>query len=210
MSKDGKEGTSRTILVNVMFLIIGLGVAYGIFVGTTFAYSTDAPLRVVISGSMVPKYNINDIVVVHGVGPQVIPVLFFSVPVNGVDASTIKNGTDIIFWYPGYSLTDPIVHEVVNIIPNSSDCNGDIQFITHGIAPQNKGVYEHPCASLGDNLNNGYVIGFVTGSIPYVGYVSEFLRSPVGILLILALIGVLLLMELREGREEEPAKEGAP
>src|SRR5713101_2826977 len=86
MSKDGKEGTGRTILVNVLLLIVGLGVAYSIFVGLTFAYGTDAPLRVVISGSMVPKYNINDIVVVHGVGPQVIPVLFFSVPVNGADA----------------------------------------------------------------------------------------------------------------------------
>lgn len=210
MSKDGKEGTGRTILINVLLLIIGLGVAYGIFVGLTFGYSTDAPLRVVISGSMVPKYNINDIVVVHGVGPQVIPVLFFSVPVNGVDPSTLKNGTDLIFWYPDYSLSDPIVHEVVNIIPNSSACNGDIQFITHGIAPQNKGVYEHPCAALGDNINNGYVIGYVTASIPYVGYVSEFLRSPVGILLILALVGVLFFMELREEPEEEPVKKGAP
>lgn len=210
MSTDDKEGTGRTILVNVLLLIIGLGVAYGFLVGLELGYSTDAPLRVVISGSMVPKYNINDIVVVHGVGPQVIPILFFSVPVNGIDASTIKNSTDIIFWYPNYSLSEPIVHEVVQIIPNSSACNGDIQFITHGIATTNKGLYEHPCAALGDNLNDGYVIGYVTGSIPYVGYVSEFLRSPVGILLILALIGILFVVELREGDEEEPPKKAAP
>ncbi len=206
MGKNERESTSRTLIVNVLLLIIGLGVAYGFFIGIELVYTTDAPLRVVISGSMIPKYNINDIVVVHGVGPQVIPLLVFSVPVNGVNASTIKNGTDIIFWYPPYSLSDPIVHEVVQIIPNSSACNGDIQFITHGIAPSNKGVYEHPCAALGDNLNDGYVIGYVTASIPYVGYVSEFLKSPIGIILIITLIGILLAIEILEPEKEEPKK----
>ncbi len=207
MSKQSKEETGRTILANVLLLVIGLGVAYGIYVGIEFAYSTDAPLRVVISGSMVPKYNINDVVIVHGVGPQVVPVLFFNVQVDGINASTIKNGTDIIFWYPDYSLSDPIVHEVVQVIPNSSACNGDTQFTTHGIAPSNKGLYEHPCAALGDNLSLGYVIGYVTGSIPAVGYVSAFLRSFVGITLIIVLIAILLAIEILEPKnEDEPTK----
>lgn len=210
MSKQGNEDAGRTILVNVLLLIIGLGVAYGIYVGIEFAYSTDAPLRVVISGSMIPKYNINDVVVVHGVGPQVISVLVFNVPVDGVNASTIKNGTDIIFWYPDYSPSDPIVHEVVQVIPNSSACSGDTEYITHGIAPSNKGIYEHPCAALGDNLSYGYVIGYVTGSIPYVGYVSEFLKSWLGITLIIILIGILLVIEILEPKEEEEPEMKVP
>lgn len=201
MGKNEKESTARTIAVNVLLLIIGLGIAYGVFVGIEFAYSTDAPLRVVISPSMVPKYNVWDVVVVKGVGPQVIPVLVFNIPIEGMNASQIKIGDDIIFWYSPYSLVDPIVHEVINIIPNSSPCRGDIQFITHGINNQ-QGVNESACASISDNPGE-YVIGVVAGKIPYVGYVSEFLKTPIGIILIITAIGILLAMEILEPDKEE-------
>ncbi len=205
MSKESKEDTGKTILVNVLLLIIGLAVAYGIYVGIEFAYSTDAPLRVVISPSMVPKYNVNDVVLVKGVGLQYVSILVFNVPVQGVNPSTIRVNDDIIFWYAPYGLTDPIVHEVINITQNSNACQGDIEFTTHGL---NNGpsVIEHACGSPNDGSFN-YVIGVVTGKIPYVGYVSEFLRSFVGITVIIVLIGILLAIEILEPKnEEEPAK----
>ncbi len=206
MSKNEKESTSRTLIVNVLLLIIGLGVAYGFFIGIELAYTTDAPLRVVISGSMVPKYNVGDVVVVKGVGSQAVPVLIFNVPVQGVNASTIKKGDDIIFWYATYSRTDPIVHEVINIIPNSSECRGDIQFVTHGIA-NNPAVTETSCGSINDGSSD-YVIGVVAGNIPYVGYVSQFLKSTLGIVLIITLIGILLAIEILEPEKEEPKSRG--
>ncbi len=195
MARDeGKESTGRTLAANILLLIIGLSVAYGLFVGLEMGYSTDSPLRVVISPSMVPELNVGDVVVVKGVGPQYVPVLFLNIPVQGESVSNIKVGDDIIFWYPVYSTTDPIVHKVIQINPNSNSCGGDIQFVTHGVNnPQ--GADEFPCASA--------VIGVVTGKIPYVGYVSEFLRSPVGIVLIIALIGILLAIEILEPEKDE-------
>jgi signal peptidase I len=204
MTKERKEDTSRTILVNILLLIIGLGVAYGIYIGIEFAYTTDAPLRVVISGSMVPKYNINDVVVVKGVGLQYIPILVFNTPVQGLDPSSIHVNDDIIFWYQPYGLTDPIVHEVINIIPNSSTCQGDLEFITHGIH-NIAGENEYACGSINDGSLD-YVIGVVQGKIPYIGLVSEFLRSFVGITVIIVLIGILLAIEILEPKNEEPSK----
>jgi signal peptidase I len=204
VAKEGKEDTGKTILVNVLLLIIGLGVAYGIYVGIEFAYSTDAPLRVVVSGSMIPKYNINDVVVVKGVGLQYVSIFVFNVPVQGVDPSSIRVNDDIIFWYQPYGLTDPIVHEVISIIPNSSKCQGDLQFITHGLNNP-VGVTEYACGSSNDG-NFNYIIGVVTGKIPYVGYVSEFMRSFVGLTVIIVLIGILLAIEILEPKnEEEPS-----
>lgn len=202
MSKAENESTGRTLAVNLLLLVIGLGVAYGIFVGIEFAYSTSAPLRVVVSGSMIPKYNVWDVVVVRGVGPQTVPVLLFNVPIRGVNASTIKLGDDIIFWYAPYSLTDPIVHEVIGINQHSSNCNGDIEFTTHGIANP-AGATETACGSPPQyDHNPDYVIGVVAGRIPYVGYVSEFLKTPVGLVLILTLIGIILAVEVLEPGDE--------
>ncbi len=201
LGKEEKESTSRTLAVNVLLLIIGLGVAYGVFVGIELAYTTNAPLRVVVSGSMIPKYNIWDVVVVKGVGPQIVPVLIFNVPIQGINASTIKLNDDIIFWYAPYSLSDPIVHEVIGINPHALACQGDVQFTTHGINnPQ--GVNEMACGSIYDGSSN-YVIGVVSGKIPYVGYVSEFLKTPVGLILILTLIGILLAVEILEPGDQE-------
>ncbi len=205
MTKEGTDDTGRTILVNILLLIVGLGVAYGIYVGIEFAYSTDAPLRVVVSGSMIPKYNINDVVVVKGVGLQYVSIFVFNTPVQGVDPSSIRVNDDIIFWYQPYGLTDPIVHEVIRINQNSPACQGDIQFVTHGIA--NPAIEtETSCGSINDGSPD-YVIGLVSGKIPYVGYVSEFLRSFVGITVIIVLIGILLAIEILEPKnEEQPAK----
>lgn len=206
MGKEVRESPGRTLAVNVLLLVIGLGVAYGVFVGIELGYSTNAPLRVVVSGSMIPKYNVWDVVVVKGVGPQAVPVLIFNVPVQGIDASTIKVGDDIIFWYAQYSLSDPIVHEVIKITPNVLACQGDIQFTTHGINNA-QGVNESACGSVYDGSRD-YVIGVVTGKIPYVGYVSEFLKTPVGLILILTLIGILLAVEILEPGDQDSKKGG--
>ncbi len=194
---------SRAIIVNVLLLVLGLGVAYGLYAGLQFGYSTEAPLRVVVSGSMVPKYNINDVVVVKGVGSQIIPLLYvFNVNVEGVNSSSLKVGDDIIFLCVPlrcpYGVSDPIVHEIFQIVPNSQVCGGGIQFVTHGIAnlranPSDQG--ERPCES--------DVIGVVTGTVPYIGYVSEFLKSTLGIVLIIVLIGILLAIEILEPEKDE-------
>ncbi len=193
MTKEEKESTGRTLAVNILLLVIGLSVAYGLFVGLEFGYSTDAPLRVVISPSMVPELNVGDVVVVKGVGAQVVPVLFLNVPVQGQNVSSIKVNDDIIFWYPQYSLADPIVHKVIQIIPRSASCGGTLQFVTHGVNNP-AGANETPCAN--------EVIGVVTGKIPYVGYISEFLKSPIGIILIVSLIGILLAIEILQPEKD--------
>ncbi len=206
MGKDGKETLSRTLIVNMLLLILGLGVAYGVFLGLEFGYTTDAPLRVVVSGSMIPKYNIGDVVIVKGVGPQFVSAFFINIPIEGLNASSLKVGDDIIFWDYFYSRVDPIVHRVIAIRNNPAaqpqGCGPEapLEFTTHGINNA-EGVNEISCQSL--------VIGVVTGSIPYVGYISEFLKSPAGLAIILTLIGILLAIEILEPAKDEELK-GSP
>lgn len=101
-----KNPTARVIiLIAILFTA-----TYGGVAALRLALSTESPLMVVSSGSMIPYLNVGDIILVRG-----------------IDARTVTVGTVIIFHSPAdYEI--PIVHRVIRIDTD----NAQIFFETKG------------------------------------------------------------------------------
>ena len=88
-----KNPTARVILLVIILFVV----TYGSVAALRLALNTESPLMVVSSGSMIPKLNVGDIIIVRGIDPR-----------------TVTIGTIIIFHSPNeYDM--PIVHRVVAI-----------------------------------------------------------------------------------------------
>ena len=88
-----KNPTARVILL----VVILFAVTYGSVAALRVALNTESPLMVVSSGSMIPKLNVGDIIIVRGIDPHAVTI-----------------GTIIIFHSPNeYDM--PIVHRVIAI-----------------------------------------------------------------------------------------------
>ena len=198
-----KSLRENALLINIVLIAVGLSIAYGVYVGVQFYYRVSSPLFVVISGSMVLNLNIGDVVVIEGVGRQFVQILTFSVGVEGLDPSTLRasssipaqDGDVIVFNREGQDT--PIVHRIVEKYQQGSSWF----FRTKGDA--NGAPDPSP-------VRADHIIGKVVGSIPFIGYVSLWLRSPLGIALIAVAIVVLLVLEFMRtpggsaaGRQED-------
>jgi signal peptidase len=107
----------------VIYMVIGVVMAWVINQGLAYALTTDMPVVAVESNSMVPVFHKGDILVLTGSGPggyEVGDVIVYSVPGRGV----------------------PVVHRIVRINPDGSfqtkgDANaGQLEF-EYYIAPEN-------------------------------------------------------------------------
>jgi signal peptidase len=155
------------ILVGLVFLITygGMAVARGVT-------STDSPVMVVPSTSMVPTLNVGDIVIV-----------------KGVDPSTITVGTIIIFRSPSGPID--IIHRVIRVTKQG----GKLYFQTKGdnnpvADPWQPGV---PAEN---------VKGVLVGKIPYIGYVTLALSGPVGYVVIAFLIFLMIVFEYYDSKKK--------
>lgn len=172
--KTRPKGSIRKKLFNAVFYILILAMLIGAFV---FATNSDANKSVfgyrmysVLSGSMTP---------VHPKGSLVI--------VRITDPKEIKAGDDITFYNPG-SEQEIWTHRVIDVIDNYG--NNGVCFKTQGVANSQ----EDPFVTIGGN-----VVGVVVFSIPYAGYVLEFIQhntliSIVIIILALTLIKLLITL----------------
>ncbi len=117
----------RNPIARVIILIVILFAAtYGGVEVLRVVLSTESPLMVVSSGSMVPTLNVGDIIVVHGVDPK-----------------TVNVGTIIIFHSP-YEYETPIVHRVIAVLNG----NSEISFQTKGDHNQIQDGWKVPAANL--------------------------------------------------------------
>ncbi len=106
--------------------------------------------------------------------------------VRGVDPSTVTVGTIIIFHSPSdYEM--PIVHRVVAI----DNQGGGIFFETKGDNNPTRDGWRVP----GQNLMGVYI-----GKVPYVGLLSLELRGPLGVTLIILLVGLIIAIEYTESK----------
>ncbi len=85
----------------VMYLVVGILLAFLINLGLGFALSTDMPVVAVMSNSMVPTFYKGDMLVLKGVSPD-----------------QIRVGDIVVFSPSDYSV--PIVHRVVSINPDGT------------------------------------------------------------------------------------------
>jgi len=102
MSNDSNRAKLRRLRKNptthvILLIILLFAATYGGVEALRIGLSTESPLMVVSSGSMVPTLNVGDIILVRGVDPR-----------------TVTVGTIIIFHSPAdYDM--PIVHRVIKI-----------------------------------------------------------------------------------------------
>jgi len=116
MSKDNATAKTRKFFQKnpaarvILIILILFAATYGSVAVLRVALSTDSPLMVVSSGSMIPTLNVGDIIIVRGENPAAVTV-----------------GTIIIFHNP-YDYQMPIVHRVIAIMNQ----NNQIFFQTKG------------------------------------------------------------------------------
>ena len=137
---------------------------------------------IVLSGSMSPKINMGDVVITSSASPEEIQV-----------------GDVITFKQP--SAADPnrcVTHRVINITTEGNS----LRFQTKGDAN------EDPDMEL---VDSSALIGKVVLSIPYVGYIPHYVKTPIGFIIFIALPGTLLIVSevrniIKSQRNDDGAK----
>ena len=119
---------------------------------------------VVLSGSMEPTYHTGSLIYV-----------------KKVDPFTIEAGTPITFMMDEDTIA---THRVVGVVPDEEDSTV-IRFRTKGDAND---------AEDGTLVHYKNVIGTPVFSIPYLGYVSDYITNPPGMYIGFTVLGIIILM----------------
>jgi len=167
--KSLKKNPAAKVIVLILILFAA---TYGSVEVLRIVLQTESPLMVVSSQSMVPTLNVGDIIFVRG-----------------VDASSVKVGTIIIFHSP-YDYQMPIVHRVLAI---SNDDNS-LFFQTKGDNNPAPDGWKVPAKNL---------MGVYVAKLPYVGLISLELRGPLGVTLIIILIALIVAIEYSESKSSK-------
>ena len=139
----------------------------------------------VLSGSMEPTYHTGSLIYVKKVDPY-----------------TIKEGQPITFMLDENTVA---THRVVGIVPDEEDPTV-IRFRTKGDANE---------AEDGSLVHYKNVIGTPIFSIPYLGYVADYIQHPPGMYVAISAGAVLLLLVFipdifADDKEKEKKKKSAP
>lgn len=155
-------------------IIVLIGVAI-IWLGLRVVFGTDNPFYVVSSGSMAPKLEIFDVLVVQGHEPF----------------DQIKVGDVIVFNRPG-GQDRVIVHRVVSIID-------DEPFILRTKGDAN------PASISGTDfpITEEEYIGKVAYVIPQVGYITRILTPPINYIIIAVIIVIIVFKEFSKKKKEK-------
>ena len=119
---------------------------------------------VVLSGSMQPVYNVGSLIYV-----------------KSVDYKTLQVGDDIT-----YMISDDTVvtHRIIEVLVDEEDPD-TIRYFTQGVAND-----------VPDGLSVHYmnIIGKPVFSIPYLGYVSNYIQNPPGMYVAIAAGAILIML----------------
>ena len=134
---------------------------------------------VVLSGSMYPTYDVGSLIYV-----------------KSVDYKQLKPGDPITFMV---SQDTVVTHRIVEVVPDDSEPD-TLWYITKGDANSDED---------GAPVHYRNVIGKPVFSIPYLGYVSNYIQSPPGLYVMLGFCAVLLIVAFLPGpRKKEPEISG--
>ena len=183
MIKTNKNNSGiKKLIRETIILIVIVTILYFTFTsGMRYLLNTETPIMVVVSGSMRPTININDIIIVQGVDPR-----------------TLEEGDIIVFRNPNLP-NQPcesghcIVHRIVEVVsrdPPIFRTKGDANY-----APD-------PFLVKGE-----YIIGKVILIIPQLGIITRMFRPPYNYLTIAIIFTLFIIFEAREafkqvGKEE--------
>lgn len=192
---------------SVIVIVAIIGVILGLFFGLGLALGSPVPVRVVESGSMCVQYgaacqgspalnhpftqtlHTGDLIFVQGVNPKDLNAHY-------------PNSDIIVYLNPGNPTATPIVHRVVAV----NNINGTLYFQTKGDGngakwPAVPSPSEYDSVQLwrtegGVGVPESMVVGKVVMRIPYVGWITLFLRqNSWGLPVIIAIILLLIVLE---------------
>lgn len=172
-----KSGYVKTLLLAV--IILGSVVAF--WFGIRAVYQTDYPLLTVASGSMRPTLNIGDLIAVQGI-----------LNVSDLNAAPNPDGDIIVFRNP-QDKGELIVHRAIN-----KTMHDGLWYVrTKGDANSTPDPWSgsEPSDTWNYMISEKLVIGKVVGRVPWIGYVPLYIRTPTGIVLLLALILIIIFAE---------------
>jgi len=161
--------TKRLISKNVIkdLIIVAVGVVI-IWIGLQVVFGTENPFYVVASGSMIPKLQVYDVLIVQG------HVQFEDVQIGDIIVFDRPSGQDRV-----------IVHRVVSITdddPKTLRTKGD------------NNVASIPGTDF--PITEKEYIGKVEYVVPQIGYVTQVLKPPTNYILIVLVIGVMIVKEI--------------
>lgn len=180
------EDEAKIILKELIILAIIVSSIYLSFsYGLKLYLHNNTPIMVVVSGSMVPTININDLIIVKGVDPRI-----------------LKEGDIIVFHDPRFEINPTcggghcIVHRIIKVINTDPP-----QFKTKGDANMLPDPF---------TVDSGHVIGEVVLVIPKLGIVTRVFKPPYNYLLVIIILIAFILYEansvFRKTTEEEIVK----
>jgi len=174
--KEKKPISHKKVIIAVVMICIAFFGSFLLYFGLQVALNTEAPIVIVVSGSMEPTIREGDLLFVMGANPEDIK--------NGTAED--KNGDVIVFDARGLwagAPEEPIVHRVVD-----KHLVGDTwYFRTKGDAN-----------SLPDQafVPESRIIGVVIGGIPYVGWVKIILTESGLLIPLLVIISAFLVISI--------------
>jgi len=167
-------------------IIVGIGVL-AIWFSLQIIFGTENPFFVVSSGSMVPKLEVYDVLVVQGNTPfHFVPSMPWYSPFEEVEVGDI-----IVFNRPsGHDRV--IVHRVSSIIDDDP-----FTIRTKGDA--------NPASIPGTDfpITDEEYIGQVVYVIPQVGAITQILRPPVNYVIIAIIIGIMIFKQISKSKKEK-------
>lgn len=193
MLKKITENPVLKLINNIVYVILFLIVASVLFVVILQRVSNNAialgGVRVfnIISESMIPKYNIGDVLVVKSIEPQ-----------------NIKVGDDIAYIGQESTFNQKIVtHQVIKIDYE----NGEYIFHTKGIANILEDPLVHQNQVFGKVVHKIWILSFISKILSNVYVVFFGIFVPIVILIFWTILKLKGLVEVEEYEEEiEPKK----
>lgn len=132
---------------------------------------------VVLSGSMEPEYHVGSLIYV-----------------KSVDYKTLQVGDDITYMV---SEDTVVTHRIIEVLVDEEDPN-TLRYFTQGIAND---------VPDGTSVHYKNIIGKPVFSIPYLGYVSNYIQNPPGTYIAISAGAILILLVFLPDLFEEDDKE---
>jgi len=165
-----------------IFSIIFLVGIFAFWFGVRAALRTDYPLLVVASTSMLPTLDVSDIIIVQGTKAL------------EIRAAPELEG-DIIVFHKPYDWDTRIVHRAINMVSH----DGVWYFQTRGdnrLTNSGADYWSGPPGTTWEGMvSEKLLVGKVIGVIPLIGNVPLFVRTPLGMVLIILLFILVLFIE---------------
>jgi signal peptidase len=158
-------------------IIVAIGVAI-VWIGIRLVFDTANPFYIVSSGSMVPKLNVDDVLIVR----------------DGDSFKSLNIGDIIVFHRP-LGEDRVIVHRVAQIIDSQE---GRVIRTKGDANPYSIPYVDYP-------IREKNYIGKVVFVIPGIGVVTRAISPPVNYIIIAAILAILFLSHIKKKKDVEPS-----